>query len=210
MREMTLFVLRRALAQLHEWHALGLDHLHMSINLSARSLISVDLVTDIEQALRAADVLGGSLTLEITETQMMADRLRTIDVLERLNAIGARISVDDFGTGYSSLSYLHSLPVDELKIDKSFVLEMSTVDANAKIVQSIIDLGRNLGLSVVAEGIEDALTWETLAALGCNVGQGYYLSRPVPAARLTSWLLQRHRGDDETRARDRLFLIANG
>jgi diguanylate cyclase (GGDEF)-like protein len=210
MRDMTLFVLRRALEQIAIWHSLGLDHLHVSVNLSARSLISVELVRDIEEALRHAKVPAHSLTLEITETQMMADRPRTIDVLERLNAVGVGVSIDDFGTGYSSLSYLHNLPVDEIKIDKSFVLTMNSSHANRQIVQSIIDLGRNLGLSVVAEGIEDALTWETLTMLGCDVGQGYFLSRPIPPEHLTPWLFQRLTPLPDAPARTRRLFAANG
>src|SRR5262249_25075250 len=100
----------------------------------------------------------------------------------------------DFGTGYSSLSYLQRLPAHELKIDKSFVINMTTTDANRTIVQTIIDLGRNLNLRVVAEGIEDTITWEALTALGCDIGQGYFLSRPSPPTRLTPWLLERTQG----------------
>jgi diguanylate cyclase (GGDEF)-like protein len=188
-RPMTLLVLRRALAQLREWHDLGLEDLHVAVNLSARSLVSEDLTDDVEAALTAAGVPAHSLTLEVTETQMMADTTRTTEALERLAALGVGISVDDFGTGYSSLSYLQRLPVTELKIDRSFVADLTTTDANLKIVQSIIDLGRNLNLRIVAEGIEDAITWERLGALGCDVGQGFFLSRAIAPARLTPWLL---------------------
>ena len=204
-RPMTLLVLRHALAQLRTWHDMGLPELHMAVNLSARSLMSAELADDVEDALRTADVPAHALTLEITETEMMADPSRTIPVLDRLAAMGIEISVDDFGTGYSSLSYLQRLPVDELKIDKSFVLGMTTSAANLTIVQTIIDLGRNLNLRVVAEGIEDAITWDTLASLGCDIGQGYFLSRPTPPARLTPWLLtraehSRNRRDDNVRS----------
>jgi EAL domain-containing protein (putative c-di-GMP-specific phosphodiesterase class I) len=190
-RPMTLLVLRRALAQLREWHDLGLDGVHVAVNISARSLLSVEFASDVEAALDAAGVPAASLTLEVTETQMMIDTPHTVGVLDRLAALGVGISVDDFGTGYSSLSYLQRLPVTELKIDKSFVLDLTTTDANLKIVQSIIDLGRNLNLRIVAEGIEDASTWERLATLGCDVGQGFFLSRAIAPARLTPWLLSR-------------------
>jgi diguanylate cyclase (GGDEF)-like protein len=190
-RPMTLLVLHRALAQLRDWHDRGLEDLHVAVNLSARSLLSAELANDVEAALHAAGVQAHSLTLEVTETQMMADTSHTVAVLDRLAALGVGISVDDFGTGYSSLSYLQRLPVTELKIDKSFVLGLTTTDANLKIVQSIIDLGRNLNLKVIAEGIEDAITWERLCALGCDVGQGFFLSRPIAPARLTPWLLSR-------------------
>jgi diguanylate cyclase (GGDEF)-like protein len=196
-RPMTLLVLRRALAQLRDWNDIGLTGLHMAVNLSARSLLSVDLADDIERALRFAGTPRHALTLELTETQMITDPTRTVAVLDRLSAMGVDISVDDFGTGYSSLSYLQRLPVDELKIDRSFVLDMTTNDAKLKIVQTIIDLGRNLNLRVVAEGIEDAITWDTLARLGCDVGQGYFLSRPVPPESLTPWLATRIAGPRE-------------
>ena len=129
------------------------------------------------------------LVLEITETQMMADPPRTIGMLERLATLGVQLSVDDFGTGYSSLSYLQRLPVHEIKVDKSFVLGMTADDANAKIVRSIVDLGHNLGLRVVAEGVEDRHhVGRARARSGCDIAQGYYLSRPLPGAQLTSWL----------------------
>jgi diguanylate cyclase (GGDEF)-like protein len=190
-RPMTLLVLRHALAQLSAWHDMGLDELHVAVNLSARSLMSAELVDDVERALHTAGVPAHALTLELTETQMMTDPSRTVAALDALAAMGVDISVDDFGTGYSSLSYLQRLPVDELKIDKSFVIDMATNDAKLRIVQTIINLGRNLNLRVVAEGIEDAVTWDTLASLGCDIGQGYFLSRPVPPERLTPWLAAR-------------------
>jgi EAL domain-containing protein (putative c-di-GMP-specific phosphodiesterase class I) len=118
----------------------------------------------------------------------MADPDRALDVLHRLSRIGIRLSVDDFGTGYSSLTYLKRLPVDEVKIDKSFVMSMATDAGDAAIVRSIIDLGGALGLAVVAEGVEDAESWTRLAELGCDIVQGYALCRPVPAAEATPWL----------------------
>jgi EAL domain-containing protein (putative c-di-GMP-specific phosphodiesterase class I) len=131
-------------------------------------------------------------------------------VLAELRSQGVVVAIDDFGTGYSSLTSLRSLPVDEIKIDKSFVLTMNSSHANRQIVQSIIDLGRNLGLSVVAEGIEDALTWETLTMLGCDVGQGYFLSRPIPPEHLTPWLFQRLTPLPDAPARTRRLFAANG
>jgi EAL domain-containing protein (putative c-di-GMP-specific phosphodiesterase class I) len=191
MRRLTMFVLRESLEQLARWHALGFTELHTAVNLSARSLIDLELADEIQQLLLDAGVPAEKLTLEITETQMMADTSRTLVVLERLNDLGVQISIDDFGTGYSSLTYLKRLPVHEVKIDRSFVDTMSSDDANATIVRSIIDLGRNLSLRVVAEGVEDGITWETLAALDCDVAQGYFLSKPIPPDRLTPWLVQR-------------------
>ena len=121
---------------------------------------------------------------------MMADPQRTISLLERVAELGIQVSIDDFGTGYSSLAYLQRLPVHEIKVDKSFVLAMTADDTNTKIVRSIIDLGHNLQLRVVAEGVEDRYTWDALNTLGCDIAQGYYLSRPLPAQQLTPWLRQ--------------------
>ncbi|MCA1832516.1 MAG: EAL domain-containing protein, partial [Actinobacteria bacterium] len=116
--------------------------------------------------------------------------------LNRLNALGVRLSVDDFGTGYSSLSYLKRLPVHEMKIDRSFVLSMSRDGSDTAIVRSIVDLGENLGLHVVAEGVEDADTWERLREFGCGAAQGYHMSRPLPAAQFRTWLDNHPHGHD--------------
>jgi diguanylate cyclase (GGDEF)-like protein len=191
MRRLTTFVLRESLEQLARWHELGFAELHVAVNLSARSLIDLELADEVQQLLLETGLPAEKLTLEITETQMMADTSRTVVVLERLNELGVQISIDDFGTGYSSLTYLKRLPVHEVKIDRSFVDTMSSDDANATIVRSIIDLGRNLSLRVVAEGVEDGITWEALAALDCDMAQGYYLSKPIPPERLTPWLVHR-------------------
>ncbi len=119
---------------------------------------------------------------------MFADPVRAKEVLERLSAMGIRLSIDDFGVGYSSLSYLKSLPINEIKIDRSFVLTMLDDPDDAVIVRSTIDLGRNLGLEVVAEGVENRAIWDQLGELGCDLAQGYYLSRPVAPAELAGWL----------------------
>ena len=128
------------------------------------------------------------LELEITESMLMHDPLRARATLERLAAIGVSVSVDDFGTGYSSLAHLKSLPVDTLKIDKSFVLDMAEDDADEAIVRSMIELAHNLGMRVVAEGVETAATWMRLAALGCDLAQGFHLARPLPASGLLALL----------------------
>jgi diguanylate cyclase len=120
----------------------------------------------------------------------MADPFRALAVLKRLHDMGTKLSIDDFGTGYSSLAYLKQLPVDAVKIDKSFVLNMVTDESDAAIVRSTIDLARNLGLAVVAEGVEDEAIWEALSALGCDLAQGHYLSHPLPAAELVTWFQQ--------------------
>jgi EAL domain-containing protein (putative c-di-GMP-specific phosphodiesterase class I) len=128
--------------------------------------------------------------LEVTESAVMADPARALDVLGRLHAMGVKLAVDDFGTGYSSMAYLKALPVDELKVDRSFVGQMASNTSDGVIVRSTIDLGHNLGLRVVAEGVETQEAWQELAALGCDTAQGYYLGRPMPATDLERWLGQ--------------------
>ncbi|HVF05376.1 MAG TPA: bifunctional diguanylate cyclase/phosphodiesterase [Frankiaceae bacterium] len=184
---LTTYVLDRALGQTARWLRDGLD-LNAAVNISARNLLDSELPDEIGALLVRHGVEPRRLTLEITESSVMADPERAMDVLERLHGIGIRLSVDDFGTGYSSLTYLKKLPVDEVKIDKSFVLSMATDAGDAAIVRSIIDLGGSLGLTVVAEGVEDPASWQRLADLGCDVVQGYGLCRPVPAEQATAWL----------------------
>ena len=184
---LTTYVLDRALAQCAAWQRGGLD-VGVAVNISVRNLLDSELPDEIGALLVRHGVEPRRLTLEITESSVMADPARAIDVLERLSRIGIRLSVDDFGTGYSSLTYLKKLPVNEVKIDKSFVLSMATDAGDAAIVRSIIDLGGSLGLTVVAEGVEDPASWERLADLGCDVVQGYGLCRPVPPDQATEWL----------------------
>ncbi len=162
--------------------------LHVAVNLSARLLHDPAVVDTIVDALRTAGVEPRWLEIEITESAAMVDPAGALAILTRLHALGIRLAIDDFGTGYSSLSYLKRLPVDEIKIDKSFVREMPRNGDDAAIARSIIDLGHNLGLGVVAEGVEDDATWGQLATLGCDVAQGYHISRPVPAAELARWV----------------------
>ena len=153
----------------------------LSVNLSARDLMDQDLPVKVSQFLEQHKIHPGLLVLEITESAIMHDPQRALQTLERLHALGLKLSIDDFGTGYSSLAYLKRLPVDELKIDKSFVMNMESDLQDAKIVRSTIDLAHNLGLSVVAEGVETVKTWKMLAVLGCDEAQGFLFSRPVPA-----------------------------
>jgi diguanylate cyclase (GGDEF)-like protein len=192
-RPLTLFVLRSATAQWRAWHDAGFDWA-ISVNLSARNLIDPNLVDDVATALRDSAMPPSHLTLEITETSVMADIDRSLAVLESLAHLGVRLSVDDFGTGYSSLTYLKRLPVDEVKIDKSFVMNMERDEDDRVIVRAVIDLAANLGLKVVAEGVETQTAWNMLAESGCSVGQGYFLSRPVPAGQFLTWVIER--GDD--------------
>ncbi|MBV8463996.1 MAG: GGDEF domain-containing protein [Acidimicrobiales bacterium] len=189
-RPLTRFVLRKAIVQCGAWKARGLD-LCVSVNLSARDLMDPDLTTYMQDLLVRHGVDADCLTLEITESSIMSDPLRTLGVLEALRGMGLRLSVDDFGTGYSSLTYLKRLPVTEVKIDKSFVVDM-TRDANdLAIVRSVTDLGGHLGLTVTAEGVEDRAAWDALRGLGCNLAQGYFLSRPLPAHDFEEWMQHR-------------------
>jgi len=186
-RPLTTYVLDQALVQCRSWSELGYD-LSVAVNLSARSLLDTDLARNIGDALGRNGVPPRHLILEITESMMMADPVRALETMHRLAAMGISLSIDDFGTGYSSLSYLKRLPVGEVKIDKSFVLSMTVDEDDATIVRSIVDLARNLRLRVVAEGVEDAPGLAALAALGCDVVQGYYLSRPMSATAFTAAL----------------------
>jgi diguanylate cyclase (GGDEF)-like protein len=184
---LTVWALRTALANLAEWRK-SYPELHISVNVSARSLMDTSLAADVEGLLRQFDVPADALTLEITESSVMADPQRSLQQLLRLHQMGVRLAIDDFGTGYSSLSYLKRLPVDEVKIDKSFVMGMAKDADDAVIVRSTIDLAANLGLEVVAEGVEDERTWELLLRLGCDFIQGYHLSKPLSADDLTAFL----------------------
>jgi diguanylate cyclase (GGDEF)-like protein len=184
---LTASVLDAALERLAAWRALGHD-VSVAVNLSARSFLDSGLADEIPALLAARGVPPERLELEITESMLMHDPVRARATLERLAAIGVRLSVDDFGTGYSSLAHLKRLPVDTLKIDKSFVLDMAENGADEAIVRSMIELAHNLGMRVVAEGVESAATWMRLAALGCDLAQGFHLSRPLPADGLLALL----------------------
>src|SRR5207244_1585700 len=156
--QLTTYVLRAALQQRRRWRDMGLP-LVVAVNLSARSLLDAELPNEVADLLDETGNEPGALMLEITESSVISDPTRTIGILNRLSAMGVRLSVDDFGTGYSSLSYLKRLPIDEVKVDKSFVMTMTTNESDAAIVRSIVGLGRNLGLEVLAEGVEDETTW---------------------------------------------------
>src|SRR4051794_38833068 len=189
-KPLTAWVIDAALAQCRTWRDAGLG-LTVAVNLSVRNLLDAHLPESIGELLRRHELPPSALELEITESTIVADQVRALDVLTRLNGMGIGLSVDDFGTGYSSLAYLKDLPVSELKIDRKFVNNMTEDGDDAFIVRSTIDLGRNLGLQVVAEGVETEAVWDQLAALGCDVAQGYYLARPLPAEELTQWLEMR-------------------
>jgi diguanylate cyclase (GGDEF)-like protein len=188
-RPLTLCVIDIAMRQVRTWRNQGLN-LSVAVNLATRNLLDAGLPDDVQELLEKWELDPGMVEFEITESTIMADPFRALAVLKRLHEMGTKLSIDDFGTGYSSLAYLKRLPVDAVKIDKSFVLNMVTDENDAAIVRSTIDLARNLGLSVVAEGVEDEAIWQTLAALGCDFAQGHYLSKALPAAELVAWLQQ--------------------
>ena len=187
---LTTRVLDEALKACAGWRSAGHD-LGIAVNLSARSLHDADLVEEVARLLRRHDVPPHRLTLEVTESSVMADPARAVTLLHQLRDLGVRLSVDDFGTGYSSLSYLKRLPVQEVKIDRSFVAGLREQGDDVAIVRAIVDLGRHLGLEVVAEGVEDSETWDLLASMGCHLVQGYHLARAMPAGDLLPWLVTR-------------------
>jgi diguanylate cyclase (GGDEF)-like protein/PAS domain S-box-containing protein len=180
---LTHWVLNAALRQCREWQGLGLA-MRVSVNLSMRNLQDPDLLHTMTSLLDKWAVAPSALTVELTETAFMGDPDRALDVLTRLNRMGVRIAIDDFGTGYSSLGYLKRLTVHQIKIDKSFVMNMAAEKSDFTIVRSTINLGHNLGLRVIAEGVEDQTTWNLLSCLGCDAAQGYYVSRPLPVSDL--------------------------
>ncbi len=187
---LTLYVIEEALRQGRAWRDDGLD-LSISVNLSTRNLLDRDFPKQVAGLLSRWGMASSSLELEVTESSMLANPTRAKVVLQELSELGLRLSIDDFGTGYSSLSYLRQLPVDEIKIDRSFVMGMGDEADDAVIVRSTVDLGRNLGLDVVAEGVETLELWNRLRDLGCQTAQGYFLSRPMPAHELAGWLTSR-------------------
>jgi diguanylate cyclase (GGDEF)-like protein/PAS domain S-box-containing protein len=189
-KPLTTRVLNAALHQCRVWYDARLQ-VGVAVNLSTRNLHDQHLVDMVARLIRTWAVSPTWLTLEISESAVMTDPVRGMEVLTHLHEMGVKISIDDFGTGYSSLAYLTRLPVDELKIDKSFVLNMRASSEDASIVRSVIELGHSLGMQVVAEGVENRETWDLLAELGCDLAQGYYVSRPVPADECARWLRER-------------------
>jgi diguanylate cyclase (GGDEF)-like protein len=186
-RPLTRHVLRAAAAQATAWSEAGID-LHVAVNLTIPDLLDLELPDRIAALLEETSLDPARLELEITESSILADPFRVRQVLTRLNEMGLRLAIDDFGTGYSSLAYLKRLPVQTLKIDRSFVTGMCSDPSDATIVRSTIDLGRNLGLAVVAEGVESLETWNALRGLGCTLAQGYLIGRAVPADELVAQL----------------------
>ena len=186
--QITDFVLSEGCRQLAVWRDVGIN-IGLAINVSGREFADVTLVERVAAQLREHDLPPDILTLEVTETEIMADLAQASKVLDQLSALGIKIGIDDYGTGYSSLAYLHRLPVQELKIDRSFVTNLPNEASNRIIVRSSIAMAHSLGLHVVAEGAEDELTCAMLAEAECDFIQGYYLSEPKEASVLQAWLL---------------------
>lgn len=188
-RPMTLWVLQEAVAQCRRWRDRGLN-LKVAVNLSTRNLLDEHIVNQIEGTLSASGVPAHALELEITESAIMADPKRALEALEKIHALGVLLSIDDFGTGYSSLAYLKRLPVETLKIDYSFVVDMLDDEQDEIIVRSTINLAHNLGLKVVAEGVESKAVLEKLYGMGCDQAQGYFIGSPMTEKDVDDWLHQ--------------------
>jgi len=186
---LTRWVIETATAQCARWHNNDLK-IGIAVNLSVRNLEDSGILDSLRTALRTSGLNPSYLSVELTESAVMADPAHALDMLGKIHAMGVRIAVDDFGTGYSSLAYLKKLPVNEIKIDKSFVTDMSQDSSDEVIVHSTIDLGHNMGLLVTAEGVENEAILEKLIILGCNMAQGHYLCEPCNADNLTKWFFK--------------------
>ena len=178
----------RAIRDLAGWREKG-SEMRVAVNLSPRNLHDPTLPAHVAGLLADADRGPACLEFEVTESTVMADAVLACAVMDRLSAMGIGIAIDDFGTGFSSLSHLRQLPVDLIKVDKSFVLNMDHSEDDAVIVRSTIALGHSLGLEVVAEGVETEETLQTLRALDCDFAQGFHVCRPIPADEMADWLV---------------------
>jgi len=181
------WVIAEAIRQLGIWKSEGLQ-LVLSVNISTRDLLDPGLPDYVSERLAAAGIAPSQICLEITESGFMDEPEQALAILHRLHDLGLSLSIDDYGTGYSSLAYVKKLPVDELKIDRAFIMNMAHNKGDEMIVRSTIDLGHNLGLSVVAEGIDDEATLKMLRHLGCDYAQGFLISKPMPATAFVEWL----------------------
>jgi len=190
-RQVTDYVLEETTRQSQEWRTVGLD-IPISVNLSAKDLQDVALPNKVARLLAIYSIPSDSLVVEVTETAIMSDPERALAVLNALRELHIRISMDDFGTGYSSLAQLKRLPVDEIKIDRSFIANLERDNDDQVIVKSTIELAHNLGLDVVAEGVETRNEFDLLAGWSCDIAQGYHTGKPMPAAELTRQLLDAH------------------
>jgi diguanylate cyclase (GGDEF)-like protein len=204
---LTTLVLRSALTAGSDWNRQGLE-LGVAVNISARSLLDVGLVDDVRASLSESGFPAPLLTLEITETELTVDAPVTMETLQQLRALGVRIAIDDFGTGYSALSYLARLDVDELKIDKSFVTDLGADPTKQAIVAAVVQVAASLGLTTVAEGVEDAEVLRHLGKIGCTAAQGFHLSKPMASASMAMWLWERRRVLTAP-ARDARYVLAS-
>ncbi|MFL6699714.1 MAG: putative bifunctional diguanylate cyclase/phosphodiesterase [Vitreoscilla sp.] len=184
---LTYWVLEDALRQLYAWREMGIDH-PVSVNMSAHDLRDAHFLERVSDKLATWGARAGSVEFELTESALMEDPIKALEVLHGLKQLDVMLSIDDFGTGYSSLSYLRELPVDAIKIDQSFVRGLVSDAGCAAIVRSTIDLAHNLHLNVIAEGVEDEPTFDALTQLGCDAAQGFCIGRPMPAAEFQGWL----------------------
>jgi len=185
--DLSRWVLRAAIAQLGEWQRAGLD-VEVAVNLSAADFADGGLPARVLALLAEHRVPATRLLLEVTESAIMQEPQRAAQVMQQLRSAGVRFAIDDFGTGHSSLAQLHALPVDELKIDRAFVMGLDHSASHQAIVRTTVELGHSLGLKVVAEGIETPEVWAALLRLGCDIAQGYFISRPMAAAAVPEWL----------------------
>ncbi len=190
MRALTDEVLRTALDQAATWSVAG-RRIAVAVNMPASILVDVDLPAQVSVMLAERRLPASALELEITEESLMSDRARARTILSALRDYGVRIAVDDFGTGYSSLAYLRDLPIDELKLDRSFITPMSDDPRAVALVSSVISLAHSVGVLLVAEGVENGHAYRTLTRVGCDQAQGFYLAKPLPAEKLELWLAER-------------------
>ena len=186
-RHVTKWALEKALTQHAEWRRQGLD-IAMAVNISAVDLSDLSLPHTVSSLLSTHKIEPEKLVLEVTESAVMSDPEIAINALNMLSRMNIKISIDDFGTGFSSMAQLKKMPVDEIKIDKAFVLELATNSEDQVMVKTLIAMAQNLGLSTVAEGVENAESVELLKTMGCSTAQGFHLSRPQPSQDITPWL----------------------
>ena len=188
-KPLTDWIIDRMLKQCRQWHDAGAP-VHVAVNISPKSLQEQVLPVKFQAALDKWNIDPRFVKVEITESSIMADPAHALAITSMLQSMGIRISLDDFGTGFSSLTNLRQLPIDELKIDKSFVMGMTASEADTTIVRTMVDLAHNLGKQVCAEGVEDELTWRRLGEMGCDLAQGYWISKPLPAEDFLAWLVE--------------------
>ncbi|MFK5893488.1 MAG: EAL domain-containing protein, partial [Pseudomonadota bacterium] len=186
MSELTHWVISNVVQQERQWQKNDLE-ICVSANISANDITSLTLPEQLVQLLSDNELDPTRLTLEVTESALMGELVTSLDILTRLRLKGTGLSIDDFGTGYSSLSQLHRVPFTELKIDQSFVFNITEDPEARAIVKTCIMLGHELNMLVVAEGVEDQETWDILTQLGCDIAQGYFIARPMPADKLLIW-----------------------